>query len=297
MDLLIMASGMGSRFGGLKQITPMGPNDEFLIDYSIYDAKNYGITRVIFVIKEENYTLFKETIGKRVEKIIPVEYVFQKIEDIPEHVKIPETRVKPWGTAHAIYVAKDIISSAFIVINADDFYGAEAYKVATDFIKKKKEREYATIAYKVVNTITENGAVKRGVIEKKEGILTSIKECSIKTEEGKIVATPLDKTEPFTITSEQEVSMNMLIFDPSIFPYIKEKMNCFFRENKDNLEECEFLIPDVLNYSVKEQYAKVYAIETDSIWYGVTYLSDLEKVKNSLKKLVEEKKYPENLWR
>lgn len=297
MDLLIMAGGMGSRFGGLKQITPMGPNDEFLIDYSIYDAKNYGITRVIFVIKEENYTLFKETIGKRVEKIIPVEYVFQKMEDIPEYVKIPETRVKPWGTAHAIYSAKDIISSAFIVINADDFYGAEAYKVATDFIKKKKEREYATIAYKVVNTMTENGAVKRGVIEKKEGILTSIKECSIKKEKGKIVATPLDKKEPFTITLEQDVSMNMLIFDPSIFPYIKEKMECFFRENKDNLEECEFLIPDVLNYSVKEQYANVYAIETDSIWYGVTYLSDLEEVKKSLKKLVEEKKYPENLWR
>ena len=145
MQLLIMAAGMGSRFGGLKQVAPMGPNDEFIIDYSIYDAIKEGFSKVVFIIKEENYDIFKETIGSRVEPHIPVEYVFQKLDNVPEFVNIPEERVKPWGTAHAIYCAKDAITEPFLVINADDFYGNDAFKVAADFLKNSKEKEYATI--------------------------------------------------------------------------------------------------------------------------------------------------------
>lgn len=297
MELLIMAGGMGSRFGGLKQITPMGPNDEFLIDYSIYDAKKYGITKVIFVIKEENYDLFKQTIGKRVEPVIPVEYVFQDFSSVPKNVEVAKNREKPWGTAHAIYCAKDSVSSDFLVINADDFYGEDAFKVATEFIKTKKEKEYATVAYQIKNTMTENGAVKRGVIKEESNILTSIKECNVKKESDKIIAIPLDGTNSFYIEPEKKVSMNMLIFDKSIFPYIEEKMSDFFIKNKENLETCEFLIPDVLNMAAEEKYARVFSLSTNSTWYGVTYKEDLEKVKKSLKKLVSDKVYPENLWR
>ena len=157
MQLLIMAAGMGSRFGGLKQIEPMGPNEEFIIDYSIYDAKKAGFNKVIFIIKEENYQIFKETIGSRVDKNIEVEYVFQKMDNIPDFVKIPEDRTKPWGTAQAIYCAKDAITEDFVVINADDFYGRDSFEVAAKFIKEKKEKQYATIGYTVTNTMTEIG--------------------------------------------------------------------------------------------------------------------------------------------
>ena len=145
MELLIMAAGMGSRFGGLKQVEPMGPNGEFIIDYSIYDAKKAGFDKVVFIIKEENYEIFKNTIGKRVEPYIDVDYVFQKMEDIPSFVNIPENRVKPWGTAQAIYAAKDKITGPFLVINADDFYGRDAYFVARDFLKSDRDNKFSTI--------------------------------------------------------------------------------------------------------------------------------------------------------
>lgn len=297
MELLIMAAGMGSRFGGLKQIAPMGPNDEFIIDYSVYDALKAGFNKVIFIIKEENYETFKQTIGARVEPHIPVEYVFQKIDNVPEFVKIPENRVKPWGTAQAIYCAKDKITEPFVVINADDFYGRDAFNVAQKFIASAKPKEYATIGYEAIKTMTENGSVKRGVIATENGHLKSITESSIIRDGDKINCTPLNGGKDFKINFEDLVSMNMLIFDPTIFPYIETKMNEFFKENKDNLEKCEFLIPDVLDSANKEGFAKVKVLHTDATWYGVTYKEDTELVRNSIKKLVEEKEYPEHLWR
>ncbi len=297
MELLIMAAGIGSRFGGLKQITPMGPNDEFIIDYSIFDAIKAGFTKVVFVIKEEHFEDFKETIGKRVEPHIQVEYVFQKIENIPAFVKIPETRIKPWGTAQAIYCAKEAISENFLVINADDFYGRDAFLVAKEFLETKKRAEYATIGYKVINTMTENGSVKRGVIGMKEEQLDSLVECSIEKVEGKIIATPLVEGDAFEITDDTLVSMNLLAFDTSIFANLEEKMDVFFRENENSLETCEFLIPNVLSELNKEGKIKVKVLNTEAVWYGVTYLEDKENVKNSIKKLVEEDVYPKNLWR
>ena len=298
MQLLIMAAGMGSRFGGLKQIEPMGPNDEFIIDYSIFDCIKAGFSKVVFIIKEENYEVFKETIGARVEPHIKTEYVFQKLENIPDFVKIPDSRVKPWGTGQAIYSAKDAITEPFLVINADDFYGRDAFMVAKDFLENAKEKEYGIIAYKVINTMTENGSVKRGVIESTNGILEKITESSIeKNNENRIIATPLSGSKPFEITEDTLVSMNLLAFDKTIFPYLKEQMELFFKTNAENLEKCEFLIPDILDKANKEGYAKVKVLQTDSSWYGVTYKEDKESVKKSIKELVDKNEYPKDLWR
>lgn len=296
MQLLIMAAGMGSRFGGLKQIAPMGPNDEFIIDYSIFDAIKTGFSKVVFIIKEENYDIFKETIGARVEPHIPVEYAFQKLENVPEFVNIPEERVKPWGTAHAIYCAKDNITEPFVVINADDFYGRDAFEVAANFIKNSQGKEYATVGYEAIKTMTENGSVKRGVIETNGEILKSITESSIIEDGNDILCTPLNGGNDFRIAKDALVSMNMLIFDLSVFPYIEEKMQIFFKENESNLEKCEFLIPDILDQANKEDYANVKVLHTDATWYGVTYKEDTDFVRSSIKKLVEENEYPNDLW-
>ncbi len=296
MELLVMAAGMGSRFGGLKQITPMGPNDEFIIDYSVYDAIKAGFSKVIFIIKEENYEIFKETIGARVEPHIPVEYVFQTMENVPDFVNIPQDRVKPWGTAQAIYCAKDVISEEFLVINADDFYGRDAYMVARDFISQAKERQYATIGYEASKTMTENGSVKRGVIATSDDKLESITESSIIREGDKIACSPLSGADKFYIENDHLVSMNILIFDKTIFKYIEEKMNIYFKEHENDLSSCEILIPDVLDQANKEGYADVTVLHTSATWHGVTYKEDAEVVKNAIQNLVDIGEYPNHLW-
>lgn len=295
MELVIMAAGMGSRFGGLKQIAPMGPNDEFIIDYSIYDAIRSGFNKVVFIIKEENYEIFKSTIGSRVEKHIPVSYVFQKLEDIPSWVKIPEERVKPWGTAQAIYAARNVVKEDFVVINADDFYGMDAFKVAAEFLNNNK-KDYGIVGYKVVNTLTNNGSVKRGVISSKRKRLDVLIESSIEKKGNKIIASPLDGREAFTIKKDTLVSMNMLVFRPNIFDYIGNKIDEFFKTNKENLEKCEFLIPDILDQVNREDITKVKVIDTEAVWYGVTYKEDTEGVRSAIKALVEKGDYPNNLW-
>ena len=295
MELLIMAAGMGSRFGGLKQIEPVGPNGEFIIDYSIYDAKKAGFDKVVFIIKEENYDVFKETIGKRVEPYMEVEYVFQKMEDIPSFVKIPETRVKPWGTAQAIYEAQDKIHGDFLVINADDFYGRESYFVAKEFLQSNIENKYATIGYKAKNTMTKNGSVKRGVIKAKDDNLLSITESKLEYQGNKIIAKSLETGNEFEVDKEDLVSMNMLTFDLSIFPFIERRMNEYFKENEDNLDKCEFLIPIELERAIEEG-KKVKVLNTNASWYGITYREDLEEVKEAINKLIEQGEYPYNLW-
>ena len=297
MQLLIMAAGMGSRFGGLKQIAPMGPNDEFIIDYSVFDAIKTGFSKIVFIIKEENYDIFKQTIGARVEPHIEVEYVFQKLDNIPDFVKIPETREKPWGTAHAIYCAKDAITEDFVVINADDFYGRDAFQVAADFIKNSKEGEWATIGYEAIKTMTENGAVKRGVLEaENDGRLIQITECSIEEDGNKISCSPLSGADEFKVEKDALVSMNMLVFDQSLFKLLDEKIVEFFKENENNLEKCEFLIPDVLDQANKDEYAIVKVLHTKATWYGVTYKEDTDFVRSNIKRLVDEGEYPNNLW-
>ncbi|MBR2828853.1 MAG: nucleotidyltransferase [Bacilli bacterium] len=300
ITLVILAAGMGSRFGGLKQITPLGPNDEFIIDYSVYDAIQAGFTKIVFLIKEENYEIFKETIGKRVEPHINVEYCFQKNDNLPVGYTLPEDRVKPLGTAHAILCCKEKVKEPFMIINADDFYGRDAFIKGAEFLKnvtEEKPYSYGMVGYLVKNTITENGSVKRGVCEIKEDKLVSIIESSIEKKDNKIIASPLDGNASFEVREDDTVSMNMLLFTPSIFTYIEDHFKEFLDNNQDNLEKCEYLIPDVLFQTIKENYATVTTLKTTATWYGVTYKEDADYVKESLKRLVEEKEYPQDLWK
>jgi len=310
ITLVILAAGMGSRFGGLKQIEPFGPNGEFLIDYSIYDAIKAGFTKVVFLIKEENYEIFKETIGSRVEPHINVEYAFQKMDNVPLYYEELKDRQKPLGTAHAILCCRDKVSEPFMMINADDFYGSDAFEKGAAFLKSLNTEEvphqYGLVGYLVKNTITENGAVKRGVCKVEEdGTLTSLIESSVgRDETRKIIATPLDDTlEAFEVAEDDTVSMNMLLFDDSIFQYIEDHFEEFLTKNKEanKLDKCEYLIPDVLFDSIEHNYSTCKVIPTEATWYGVTYKEDAPAVKESIKKLVKTNDnpngyYPLHLW-
>ena len=295
MDLVVMAAGMGSRFGGMKQIEPVGPNGEFIVDYSVYDAIKAGFDKVVFIIKEENYDIFRDTIGKRIEKFIRVSYVFQKQDNIPLGYDYGD-RVKPWGTAHAILSCKDEVDGDFLVINADDFYGRDSFLQASKFFKENHLNEYALIDYKVCNTLTDNGAVKRGVCEEKDGYLTNILECSIEKRDDGIYASPLDSDEEFSLDGEQPVSMNMFCFKRDIFDYLDENLIKFFEDNKDDLSKVEYLIPEVVGKAIKEGRVKVRMIPTTSKWYGITYREDLDAFKGNINRLVQDGVYPLDLW-
>lgn len=294
--LLIMAAGMGSRFGGLKQLEPVGPNKEFIIDYSVYDAIHNGFNKIVFIIKKENYDIFRETIGKRVEDKIKVEYVFQELDNLPEGYSVPENRDKPWGTAHAILCAKKVINEPFAIINADDFYGNDAYKVISEFMDKNKSNEFAIVGYDVINTLTENGSVKRGVCITENGYLTSIDESVIEMKDGIISATSLVNGEFYVIERNTKVSMNMIAFTPVIFPYLEKKFVEFLESNKENIETCEYLIPTVLAEGIKENFCNVSLVNTTAKWTGVTYKEDKESVVKFINSLIENGEYPNKLW-
>ena len=296
LTLVIMAAGMGSRFGGLKQIEPVGPNGEFIIDYSIYDAVRAGFNKVVFIIKEENYEIFKETIGKRVEKQIKVEYAFQRQTDIPEGYD-PGDRTKPWGTSHAILSAKNNVNGNFIIINADDFYGRDSYERAAKFFSEDHPGEYAIIGYKIKNTLTENGAVKRGVCKEKDGYLTMLIESSVENKDGHVIASPLDGREPFEIDPEDPVSMNMFCFRDDIFKYLQDHLVEFFEKNKADLSKCEYLIPDTVFNMMNEGLIKVEVIPTTAKWQGITYKEDKERLVNDIANLIKEGEYPQSLWK
>lgn len=296
LTLVVLAGGMGSRFGGLKQIEPVGPSGEFIMDYSIYDAIKAGFNKVVFVIKEENYELFKEKVGKRIEDKIKVEYAFQDIKDIPKGFKVPKDRTKPWGTGQALLSAKNKVSGNLLMINADDFYGYESYLHASKFLNNQKD-DYALIGYKVENTLTENGSVKRGVCEVKNKFLSHIVESSVIKENGVITATPLDGSDSFKVDDEKTVSMNMFCFREDIFKYLEEGFVEFFNDNKDNLEKTEFLIPQLVQEIIQKENKNVEVIPTNAKWYGITYKEDKEDFVKNINKLIEDGVYPENLWK
>ena len=300
MQLLILAAGMGSRFGGLKQMEPMDEAGNFLLDYSVYDAKRAGFDSVVFVIKHSFEKEFKETIGKRVEKIIKTEYAFQDLEDIPEGFKVPEGREKPWGTAHAIYAARDLIREDFIMINGDDFYGRDAYEVAYKFLAslpKNSAGKYANVAFKVSNTMTENGSVKRGVcFEDNDHNLTKLVESSIeRNKEGKIIATPLEGGEPFEVDEDEPVSMNLFCFNKDLIDHLRARFPEWLKEHGNELKS-EYLIPSVVDELVHEGKASLKLLSTDSVWFGVTYKEDKPGVVKALKELVRKGEYKEGLY-
>lgn len=296
MTLVIMAAGMGSRFGGLKQIEPIDSNGNFIIDYSIYDAIKCGFDKVVFIIKKENYDIFRETVGRRIESKIKVEYVFQELNNLPNGYKVPDTRVKPWGTAHAILCCKDVVKENFVIINSDDFYGYDAYKTISTYLKNKTNDNYAMVGYTASNTLTDNGSVKRGICQIKNNYLEKITESSVERKDGKIIATPLDNEEPFTIKEDTIVSMNMFAFTPKIFTYIEEHFAEFLEKNKDNIDKCEYLIPDIVFEQIKKGMVKVDALKTTARWYGITYKEDKEQLVKSINDLVQAGIYPSNLW-
>lgn len=298
MQLVILAAGMGSRFGGLKQMEKMDEAGNFLLDYSVYDAKRAGFDSVIFIIKKEFFEAFRDSIGKRVEKLIKVEYAFQQLDDLPKGFKVPEGREKPWGTAHAIYAARDLIKEDFIIINGDDFYGRETYEVAYKYLAslpKGSEGKYANVAFKVSNTMTENGAVKRGVAFQKDGYLTKLVESSIERKGDKIIASPLDGSEPFEVKENDLVSMNLFAFNKDLIKKLEEKFPLWLKENI-NVPKSEFLIPTVVDELVHEGKATLKLLETSSVWFGVTYKEDKPGVVKALKELVDKGVYKKGLY-
>lgn len=292
--LVIMAAGMGSRYGGLKQIESFGPNGELITDYSIYDAKRVGFDKVVFIIKEENYELFKEKIGDRVSKYIKVEYAFQKLDDILEGYSIPSDRVKPLGTAHAIYSARNLIDSDFAVINADDFYGYDAFRVLSEALDNASYNEYVMVAYKVCNTITLNGSVKRGVCEVEDGYLKGIDESVIEVVDDKIRKISMITGDVSIIDKDTLVSMNLFGFKRDFINYIVSDFKDFL--DNSNLSSDEFFLPSVVFNCIKRGDCKVKVYSTDEKTYGVTYKEDKDDVVKGIENKIKDGVYPEKLW-
>ncbi len=295
MDLVVLAAGMGSRFGGLKQIEPIDDEGNFILNYSIYDAVKAGFDRVILIIKEENLELFKERVGKRLEKVVPVLYAFQKIDDVPEWFKRPE-RVKPWGTAHALRAARDLVSDRFAVINADDFYGYESFKIIADFLKTSKENEFISAGYYVKNTITDKGMVKRGIFTLKDGKAVKLIESQVEKRGNNIEATPLGQDAWKKISPDTLVSMTMFGFSRKLMERIEKDFYKFFKKPSVELEKGEFLLPDEVNNMMQDKEATLYVQTTPAKWYGITYKEELEDFKQAIKDMKTEGKYPAKLY-
>ena len=299
--LVIMAAGMGSRFGGLKQIEPVGPCGEIILDYSVYDAVRAGFDKVVFLIKKAIEEDFRKITDGRYDGKIKVEYAFQELDSLPEGFTCPEGRVKPWGTAHAIYSCKDAVDGPFAVINADDYYGTETFKVIYDELTREKEAtgvyDFSMVGFRVENTLTENGHVARGVCKIEDGYMTDIVErTKIMYRDGKIMFTEDEETWE-EIPEGTPVSMNLWGFTPEIFTEIENRFSDFLRKNADNALKCEYYIPLVVDELVKEGKARVKALDTAEKWYGVTYKEDKQSVTDALKEKTDKGIYPAPLWK
>ena len=299
--LVIMAAGMGSRYGGLKQIDPVGPNGEIIMEYSIYDAIRAGFSKVVFIIKKEIEDTFREVIGKKIEGIIDVEYVYQKVDNLPQGFSVPDGRVKPWGTGHAVLSAKGAVNTPFAVINADDFYGAETYKLLNGFLTSNQDTgskyKYCMVGFVIENTLTENGHVARGVCNvDSQGNLIDIHERTKIVKFGNETKYTEDETNWIKIPEKSIVSMNTWGFNPSILQELEERFPEFLINNKDNLLKAEYFLPTVVDNLIKEGKADVKVLSTSDKWYGVTYQEDKPVVKKSISDMVAEHKYPGRLW-
>lgn len=296
--LVVLAAGMGSRYGGLKQLDKFGPSGETIIEYSVYDAIRAGFGKVVFVIRRDFEADFKEVFGSKFDNKIEVNYVFQELNKLPEGFSVPEGREKPWGTGHALLMAAEVVNEPFAVINADDFYGAGAFKAIGEFLSglKNDSKSYCIVGYQVKNTLSEFGSVSRGVCETdSQGHLTGITERTkiYHKNEGIVfeengVESPLD--------ADQMVSMNLMGFAPTAFDYYKRYFAEFITANKANLK-AEFYMPFVLNALIATKEATVPVIPCTERWFGVTYKDDRPNVVSEIKKLTDAGAYPANLWK
>lgn len=300
--LVIMAAGMGSRYGGLKQIDPVDEQGHIIMDFSIFDAKRAGFEKVVFIIKKENEDDFKEAIGKRVEKVMDVEYVFQDIHNIPEGYEVPEGRVKPWGTAHAVLSAIDVIDGPFAVINADDYYGKDAFQKIYDYLSTHEDDEkyrYTMVGYRLGNTLTENGYVSRGVCcINEDGELVSVTERTHIEKTASGAAFTEDGGETWTdISPDSLVSMNMWGFSASFLQEIKNGFTASLEEGlKTNPMKCEYYLPTVVTNLLVAEKATVTVLASQDKWYGITYKEDKPQVVAAIKQLKDSGLYPQYLW-
>ena len=300
--LVVMAAGMGSRYGGMKQIDPVGRNGQVIVDYSLYDARRAGFETVIFVIKHEIEDAFKAAIGDRVSKVMDVKYAFQQLDELPEGFSIPEGRVKPWGTCHAVLAAKPFINGPFAVINADDYYGPQAFKVMYDYLSTHEDGEvydYCMVSYLLKNTVSENGKVSRSVCQANpDGTLHSVIERTrIETYEGGIHYTEDEGATWVDLPGETQVSMNLWGFGKSFLEEADRRFAGWLTEHlaKDPLK-CEYFLPLVVTELLEEGKATVKVLNSTDQWYGVTYREDKPVVVAGIAQKTAEGLYPENLW-
>ncbi|MFI3140896.1 MAG: sugar phosphate nucleotidyltransferase [Clostridia bacterium] len=299
--LVILAAGMGSRFGGLKQLEPIGANGELIIDYSIFDAKRAGFERVVFIIKKEIEEVFKKTIGERIEKHMQVNYAYQELDKLPAGFSVPQGRIKPFGTSHALICAKKFIDAPFAIINADDYYGVQAYKKIFDFLTKMDEtaQEYAMMGYRVENTVTDKGSVTRGIcVADKNEYLQEIVETSDIEKFGDGARVFNKETNDYDIIEKGSlVSMNYWGLNPSFIDLIERDFVKFLDENlKTNPEKCEYLLPNSVADLIP-QGVKVKVLDNSERWYGITYKEDQEDVVNKISQMHQDEKYPTPLWK
>lgn len=299
MTLVILAAGMGSRYGGLKQIDPITDHGEFIIDFSVFDAIRSGFDKVVFVIKEENLELFRESIGSRFEDKIQVEYAFQSLTDLPDGYSVPEGRTKPWGTAQALLAARQVVHEPFAVINADDFYGKSAYQLLfKHFAEQKKDEipEYCMVGYVLENTLTENGTVSRGICEVDQGYLVDVTERTSIRRSGAVAVYEENGTLT-EIQLDSIASMNCWGFTPDIFEGVEQGFKEFLSQltTNPNPLKCEYYLPFAVRELMEAGKCKVRVYSSDSAWYGVTYHEDKDKVKASIQQLKIDGVYPEKL--
>lgn len=301
--LVIMAAGMGSRYGGLKQMDPVDCYGNLIIDFSIYDAIYAGFEKVIFVIKKEIENDFKEVIGKRISKQVQVEYVYQDIYNLPKGYPIPEGRVKPWGTGHAILSCKPMIEGSFAVINADDYYGRDAFKKIYDWLSQIEDNEkyqYGMVGYQLYNTLTENGHVARGIctIDEKQRLLGIHERTRIEKRGNGAEYTEDDGKTWVELPEQTIVSMNMWGFTNSILVELEKRFGVFLdKELESNPLKCEYFLPSVVDDLLKENRAEVTVLSSKDRWYGVTYKEDKQMVVQAIQGLKEKGLYPEKLWK
>ena len=296
--LVIMAAGMGSRFGGLKQMTPVDEEGHFIIDFSLYDAYQAGFRRVAFIIKREIEQTFRETIGARMEKWFHVDYVYQELDRLPEGFAVPEGRKKPWGTAHAVACCRGVVEGPFAVINSDDFYGRGAYEAIYRFLTENKApHHYAMLGYQLRNTVTEFGSVARGVCHVQDGMLLDITERTKIFKRGQDAAYTEDGETFVPLSGDTQVSMNFWGFTPEILDEIWNAFPAFLAENLPvNPEKCEFYLPTFVGSRLAEGKVRVRVLPCMETWHGVTYKEDLDSVKAAIGQLKREGKYPARLW-
>ncbi|MGX5819620.1 nucleotidyltransferase family protein [Chitinophaga lutea] len=295
--LLILAAGMASRYGSLKQIQQFGPSGETIIDYSIYDAIRAGFGKIVFIIRENFAEEFKQIFEPKLKGKVQTDYVFQDMKAFVGDHPVPADRTKPWGTAHAVLCAKDAINEPFAVINADDFYGRDAFEKMAAFLREEcKDDKYSVVGYQLGKTVSEHGSVSRGVCGvSAEGNLTTITErTKITVEDGKIVYEEGDQK--VTLGPETPVSMNFWGFAPSVFPISEKMFDKFLSENVAN-PKSEFFIPIVVDQFIAGKMGEVKVLRTSSQWFGVTYKEDAPGVQSSLSALVQQGEYPQNLWK